>query len=76
MEHDRTDQEDKQRAIVNQRAPVRRFAVFAAWLRAPRPLVIDLTGADKKQGQEGRECADHNEEKDAAIGDEIAEQAH
>src|ERR1035441_9502006 len=53
-----------------------RFAAFLALLRAPRPLVVDLVGADDEQRKEGRKRAERHEEKDATVGNEITQQAH
>src|ERR1039458_7372357 len=53
-----------------------RFAAFLAFLGAPRPLVIDLIGTDDEEGEDSRERADRQEEKDAAIGNEVTTQAH
>ena len=80
MEHHRADQEDDQAAIPEKHPDALRFAVFAAVLFffgcAPRPLVVDLMGADDEQREDGRERADRHEEKDAAIRNEATKQAH
>src|ERR1035438_6920450 len=53
-----------------------RLAAFLAFLRASRPFVLDLVGADDEQREEGRKRAERHEEKDATVGNEITQQAH
>jgi hypothetical protein len=76
MKHHRADEEDEQRPILEQCVRPNGSAVLAAFLRAPRPPVIDLIGTDDEQGEDGRERKDEHEEEDAAIGNEVTKQAH
>jgi len=49
MKHHGAHEEDDQRAILEEHPDAFRLAAFLAVIRAPRPLVIDLIGADDEQ---------------------------
>jgi hypothetical protein len=76
VKHHGTDQKDDQRPILEQGAGSDGLALCAPLLPAPREFVINLVGADVVEGKDGRECADRHEDEDAAIGNEVTEQAH
>ena len=50
MEPHGADQEDHQRAVPEKDPDAFRLAAVPAFVPAPRPLVIDLVGADEEQG--------------------------
>jgi hypothetical protein len=76
MEHDCADQKYDQRTLLQRRGCPNRFAVASILLCTTRSLVIDFVGADLAQGEEGWKHANRDEKENAAIGDEVPEQAH
>ena len=76
MEHHGADEEDHQRAILKEHPDAFRFATFLAVVCATGELVVNLAGSDQKQDENRGDRESRDEEEDAAVGNEVAEQAH
>ena len=76
MEHHGAGQKENQRAIPEEQPDAFHFGAFPVVSCAASQLVINLAGPDHQQDKNRghSECCD--EEEDAAVGNEVAEQAH
>ena len=76
MEHHGADEEEDQWAIPEEYPDAFRFAGFLAFICATGDLVVNLGGSDQKQDENRGDRESHNEKEDAAVGNEVAEEAH
>src|ERR1039458_6908507 len=76
MEQHCTDEEDHQRAILKEHSDAFRFSTVPEITCAAGEFIVNLAGSDQKQDQNRGDRESCHEEKDAAIGNEIAKEAH
>ena len=76
MEHHGADEEEDQWAIPEEHPDAFHFAAFLAVICATGELVVNLGGSDQKQDENRGDCESHDEEEDAPVGNEVAEEAH
>ena len=76
MEHHGANQEHDQWTVAEQHPDAMRLAAFPAAVRATGNVVVDLCGPDQKQGEKRGDRQNHDEEENAPVGSEVAEEAH
>jgi hypothetical protein len=76
MEHHGTDEEEHEWAILEEHPDAFHFAAFLAVLCATGELVVNLGGSYQKQDKNRGDRESHDEEEDAPVGNQVAEEAH
>jgi len=76
MKHHGARDEEDQRAIPEEYPDALRFGTLVAVVCAAGEFVVNLGGLDETQRENCGEGEGRNEEEDAAVGNEVAEQSH
>jgi len=76
MEHYGASEEEDEWALPEEHLDAFHFGAFLAVSRATGKFVVNLAGSDQKQDENRRDRARRDEEKNAPVGNEVAEDAH